>query len=200
MSQECFGLPFTIHAADPARGTFTGYASVFGTKIDTWIPTVIEKGAFKRTLKEQGDRVKILWQHDRDTPIGKPLSLRETDRGLEIVGKISETAQGKDVMVLLRDGVIDEMSIGFDPVKWTMDEPTKEGEEGLRHIHEVRLWEVSLVTFAANPDAKILTVHRARRGLRADVDRKMGELEAAFRALDDPRVRQVDATLQRFPW
>jgi HK97 family phage prohead protease len=200
MTQETFQLPFTIHGADTTRGTFTGFASVFGVLIDTYPPTIIERGAFAKTLRENRDRVKILWQHFRDTPIGKPLRLTETAEGLEIVGRISATAQGKDAMTLLRDGVVDELSIGFDAIKWSMDHPTRASDEPLRRITELRLWEVSLVTWGANPAAKIVSVHRARRGLRADVQRKMAELDAAFGALDDPRMRQVDALLQRLPW
>ena len=57
----------------------------------------------------------------------------------------------------VRDGVIDELSIGFDPIKWEMEQ--KDANEQVRHIKELRLWEISAVTFAADPMAKIHTVH-----------------------------------------
>jgi len=54
----------------------------------------------------------------------------------------------------MKDGVINEMSIGYDAVK--------EGfKDGIRHLKEVKLWDVSPVTFAANPEAVILSVKGA---------------------------------------
>ena len=81
----------------------------------------------------------------------------ETERGLAVTTKVSDT-QGPRGAPVDRDGVVDELSIGFDPVKWEMveNEETKVTE---RHIRELRLWEFSPVTFAANSDARITTVH-----------------------------------------
>jgi HK97 family phage prohead protease len=157
LGQEHCSIRFALTEANPEVGTFKGVASVFGSRVDSWIPTVIEHGAFTKTLKENGARVKLLWQHDISEPIGLPTSLAETMVGLEVAGKISQTTRGKDAIVLTRDGVIDELSIGFDPIVYNM-ERLQDGSE-VRHITELRLWEISLVSFAADPLAKIHTVH-----------------------------------------
>lgn len=190
MTHERARLKFTMTDTDIPEGTFRGLASVFGSLVDSWIPTVIEPGAFARTLLERSHKVKILWQHNTDEPIGIPIEIKETPDGLAVHGKVSQTTLGKDALILMRDGVIDELSIGFDPVRWEMVE---EGEpkQQVRHIHEVRLWEFSLVTFAADPNAKITAVHSKQ----TDEER----LVAAFASIGE--VLSSSDIRQRFePW
>lgn len=143
-------VPFECKV-DLEKGTFEGYASVFGNK-DSY-GDIIEPGAFKKTIKEFGHRVKVLYQHDPWTPIGKPIHMEEDSKGLYTVSKISETSIGKDVLILLRDGVINELSIGYTPIKETWDNENK-----VRHLNEVKLWEYSPVTWAANELAVITGV------------------------------------------
>ncbi len=144
---------------DDKGGTFRGFASVFNTPIDAFMPTVIEPGAFTKTLQENASRVRILLQHDPDRPIGKPLAMNETSLGLEVQGKISDTNDGRDALELMRDGVLTDISIGFDPIKWEIEE-NGEGEK-LRRLKEVRLHEFSLVTWGANAPARVSEVNSA---------------------------------------
>ena len=132
---------------------FKGRASVFGNIVDSFIPTVIHPGAFLKTIAEQSNRIKILWQHDSWEPIGIPLSLHEGDGALIIHGRISQTQRGTDAVQLMKDGVVDALSIGFDATKFDFEE-TEDGEL-TRHVREVRLWEISLVTWGADDKAKI---------------------------------------------
>ena len=130
-------------------GEFSGYAAVFGN-VDSG-NDIIEKGAFSKTIREDFDRIKILALHnDCWLPVGKPIELREDDKGLYIRGKISDTTMGRDVQTLLRDGVLTELSIGYDAVVFDFDK-----DQGARHLKEIRLWEVSIVTWGMNDQAKI---------------------------------------------
>ena len=153
-------VDFELHGSDLEEGQFRGMASVFDTMIDTFVPTIIDPGAFKSTLASPERNVLILWQHDDTTPIGTPTEMWETKHGLEIKGKISNTTQGRDALTLMRDGVVTEMSIGFDATSFRFEEQGKD-KDLVRHIDEVRLWEVSLVSFGANPKAKITEVQAA---------------------------------------
>jgi HK97 family phage prohead protease len=129
------------------EGVFSGYGAVFGN-LDSG-GDIIEKGAFTKTLKDWS-RVKVLALHDESNlPIGIPLLLKETEKGLYIKAKISDTAMGRDVKALLKDGVLTELSIGYEPVTYEID------EHGIRHLTEVELWEVSVVTWAMNDEATI---------------------------------------------
>lgn len=146
---------FEVKAIDD--NTFEGYASVF-RNVDSY-RDVIEPGAFSKTIKEN-KRVKVLWQHDPWQPIGKPTTMEEDNHGLYVKAKVANTSLGRDVMELMRSGVIDEMSIGFNTIKDEWD-----NEDNVRRIKEVKLWEFSPVTFAANDQAVITDAKSIGPGL-----------------------------------
>lgn len=161
--REYKSFKFELESADDESGEFSGYAAVFGN-VDSGGDT-IEKGAFSKTIKENFDRIKILSQHnDCELPIGKPLELREDDKGLYIRGKISDTQKGHDIQTLLKDGVLNELSIGYDAVDFDYD-----GDTGIRHLKEIKLWEISIVTWAMNDQATIDEVKSLAEVLRSEV-------------------------------
>lgn len=135
--------------ADEKAGIIKGYGSYFGNKDSD--NDVIMKGAYKKTIAENGDRVKYLYQHDMNQPIGKMTELYEDDKGLVFVAEIAKTQLGKDVVELMKSGVITENSVGIMPIQ-------KTNKDGYREINEVKLYEISAVTLAANDQAKILDV------------------------------------------
>lgn len=144
-------LQFKGRKFDAEAGVFEGYASVFGN-IDS-DGDIIEKGAYAEFLADDWSRVKIMALHnDQWLPIGKPLKLFEDDVGLYIKAKISDTSMGLDIRQLMKDGVLDELSIGFVLLDYFMD------DDGNRHLTKIILQEVSVVTWAANDKAKILDV------------------------------------------
>jgi len=135
--------------ADEKAGIIKGYGSYFGNKDSD--NDVIMKGAYKKTIAENGDRVKYLYQHDMNQPIGKMVELYEDDKGLVFTAEIAKTQLGMDVVELMKTGVITENSVGIMPIQ-------KQNKENYREITEVKLYEVSAVTLAANDQAKILDV------------------------------------------
>jgi len=135
--------------ADEKAGIIKGYGSYFGN-IDS-DKDVIVKGAYKKTIAENGERVKYLYQHDMNQPIGKMTELYEDDKGLVFVAEIAKTQMGMDVVELMKSGVITENSVGIMPIQ-------KENKGDYREIKEVKLYEISAVTLAANDQAKILDV------------------------------------------
>lgn len=135
--------------ADEKAGIIKGYGSYFGNKDSD--NDIIMKGAYKKTISENGDRVKYLYQHDMNQPIGKMTELYEDDKGLVFVAEIAKTQLGKDVVELMKSGVITENSVGIMPIQ-------KQNKNDYREITEVKLYEISAVTLAANDQAKILDV------------------------------------------
>lgn len=167
--------PITIHtsaSSGPTPVIFEGYASVFHVLIEAHVPTIIEPGAFKKTLQEQRGRIVLLWQHDSDVPVGRPLELFEDRVGLFLKGRLSTTPRALEAGTLLKDGTLNEMSVGFDPIQHYMDGTT-------RHLTEVRLWEISLVTFAANHEARVSAVHSRRQPDQRSVTDQLIDLELA---------------------
>lgn len=201
--ERCYAtVPFDVHRASLAptldKDSFRGMASVFGNLIDAFVPTRILPGAFANTIRENKNRIKVLFNHDADSPIGVPTRMEETRDGLLVEAKISQTEKGKEVLTLIRDGVLSELSIGFDPLKYSMVDEGALGQ--VRHISELRLWEFSPVVWAANNQAHITAVHARRRSdPRSVIDQVLDlELEAldADLALLDRRRGRVAAD----PW
>lgn len=153
---------FDLESTDEKTGEFSGYAAVFGNVDDGC--DVIEKGAFAKTIQADFGRIKILALHNGNwLPVGKPLELREDEHGLFMRGKISDTSMGRDIMTLLRDGVLGELSIGYDAVSFDYD-----SETGIRTLKEIKLWEVSIVTWAMNEQATIDDVKSMTEALKAE--------------------------------
>ncbi len=152
-------VAFSLEKMDAQEGTFQGYASTFGN-LDL-VGDVIHPGAFTKTLAERGGKVRLLWQHDTTEPIGKPLELREDAKGLYIKAKVSDTSRGRDALALLRDGAIDSMSIGYDVIPSGVDFSKGSDGKTVRNLRELKLYEVSLVSFPANEQATVLSVKGA---------------------------------------
>lgn len=170
-TREYKSVSFDLESADEKTGEFSGYASVFGNVDDGG--DIVDKGAFSKTIVEDFARIKILSQHDQcELPIGKPIELREDDKGLYIRGKISNTQKGRDIQTLLKDGVLNELSIGYEAIDYEIDE-----ENHVRHLKQIRLWEVSIVTWAMNDQATIDDVKSLAEELRAEA--KSGKMSRA---------------------
>ena len=128
-----------------------GYAAVFGN-IDSYNDR-IQKGAFINTINGTNrDRIAFCKDHDLRDVIGVIVDLKEDERGLWFGAKVSKTRDGKDVEVLIEDGALKEFSIGFITKGYEWNE-----DDGVRTLTEVELWEISLVTRAANEQARLVT-------------------------------------------
>jgi len=135
------------------KGTceISGYASVFGAADQGG--DVVVKGAYGRSLKALavgGRSVKMLWQHDPARPIGVWDEVREDKKGLWVKGRILVDVQaGSEALVLISAGAIDGLSIGYRTIQAEKD------QKGHRLLHEIDIWEVSLVTFPMLPEARV---------------------------------------------
>ncbi len=131
--------------------SFTGYASVFNSPSEDLGGFIeyVAPGAFRRSLQSRNE-VKLLWNHDAGEPLaslrGGTMQLVEDERGLKVTAQLPNTTRGRDVAELLRTKVIDSMSFGFNVIKdsWSADGKT-------RTLESVRLFEASIVSFAAYP-------------------------------------------------
>ena len=114
---------------------------------------VIMPGAFSRTIRKQhsGKQIKLLWQHHTDEPIGSFSVIKEDKNGLYVEGNLAlDVQRGNEAYSLLRSGALEGLSIGYTAKTFHFDEKT-----GYRYLTDVDLWEISVVTFPANPDAAI---------------------------------------------
>ena len=96
----------------------------------------------------------MLYQHDPAEPIGVWMEIREDPRGLFVRGRLmADVARGREVASLMRAGALDGLSIGFKTVNARADRAA-----GVRTLIEIDLWEISVVTFPMQPDARVSTV------------------------------------------
>ena len=149
-----------------ADGTVEGYASLFGA-IDQ-ARDMVMPGAFTQTLKERGLRkIPMLFQHDPAEPVGIWLELVEDLRGLRARGRlIPDVRRARELLALLRSGVIDGLSIGYRTQRGIIDPRTR-----VRKLYQVDLWEISIVTFPLLDGARVAAVKQAPSRLRADAER-----------------------------
>ena len=195
MKHETKRLSFKMDEYDEEDGIFSGYGAVF-ENVDSG-GDIIEPGAFAKALAAGWERVKILALHnDCWLPIGKPLELREDEKGLFLKAKISDTSMGKDIKILLKDGVLNELSIGYEPVVFEFD------QAGIRHLKEVDLWEVSVVTWAMNPEAVITDYKSATEEIRRELkegrkisDARLKSLKQVSQSMKDS-ARMIDAVIE----
>jgi HK97 family phage prohead protease len=141
-----------------ADGTFQGYASVFG-RVDLG-RDVVEPGAFAESIERRGaGGIRMLFQHDPGQPIGSWQQIREDTRGLFVVGRLATgVTKAREILELMRGKAVDGLSIGFRTVQ-----STKDARTGVRHIRKADLWEISVVTFPMQPEARIERVKGLRR-------------------------------------
>ena len=134
-----------------------GYFAVFNSnyEIAPGMSESVAPGAFKNTLS--GD-IRALVNHDTTLVLGrntaKTLELSEDERGLW--GRIRINPNDSDAVNLyerVKRGDVSQCSFGFD----ILDEETEFREDGGVHwtIKEVKLYEVSCVTFPAYESTNI---------------------------------------------
>ena len=157
----------TFHSevkANDDKGTFTGYGSIFGNEDQG--SDIMQKGAFTKSLEQRpASKVKLLYQHKTDEPIGIFESMYEDEKGLFVKGRLAMgTQKGREAYELLKMGALDGMSIGFraDPDK----QGYNENKRGTRTLKEVDLMEISLVTFPMNERALIENVKASQKSIR----------------------------------
>lgn len=161
MERRLYGAAMELREADGAL-VLRGHAAVFDALS---LPLGgfrerIARGAFAKTIREAD--VRLLAQHDPATVMARTragnLALFEDERGLAVEARLNPADPDvQRLAVKVRDGLIDQMSFGFEVIRqeWSteeVDDDWSEGEVPIRTIQEVRLWDVSPVTFPAYPD------------------------------------------------
>ncbi len=166
-----------------AGGGVEGYASLFG--VEDQGRDMVMPGAFRASLaRRPAADVRLLFQHDPAQPIGVWEEIREDARGLYVRGRlIEEVARAREVLALIREGALDGLSIGFHARKASRDART-----GQRRLHEIDLWEISIVTFPMLPGARVAAM-KARATAAFPSPGRLETDSAAFWRAAPPRSR-----------
>ena len=128
-----------------------GYFAVFNSNYQLWegASESVAPGAFDNTL---GDDIRALIDHDSRLVLGRntahTLELRQDEHGLW--GSVEINPNDQDALNLyarVQRGDVDQCSFGFDIVREDYEVLANGGVHWT--IREVKLWEVSVVTFPA---------------------------------------------------
>ncbi len=158
MTKQRLDIPLKIKSVTET-GEFEGYGSVFGVK-DSYSDIVVP-GAFQASLnewREKGCLPAMLWQHQISEPVGVYTEMREDDTGLYVKGRllIEDDPLSKRAHAHLKAGSLSGLSIGYILKDWEYDR-----NKGAFLLKEIDLWEVSLVTFPSNDEARVSDVKSA---------------------------------------
>jgi HK97 family phage prohead protease len=136
------------------EGVIEGYASTFGN-LDQGFD-IVEKGAFKKTLKDNKGKFPILADHNPYEHIGWNEKASEDDTGLLVRGSLMLKVQkGAEKYALAKKAIELKAPMGLSIGYTTITaEPDKENIR-IRRLKELKLWEYSLVTFPMNTQAMV---------------------------------------------
>lgn len=163
---QTYDVPMELKAARKS-GSFQGYGAVFGNK--DLGNDIILPGAFEEVRKTKDGQVRIALYHDLWQLVGKA-KFSQDDKGLYLDGQMNmNVSYAKDAYELMKDGTLDGMSVGFNILPGGSEFIKGEDGDGVQLISKAELWEVSIVPFGMNPEAKIDRVKQAfmGRGVRA---------------------------------
>ena len=138
---------------EKAEGEFTAIAS---SEIEDRQGEIVRQTGWN--LKNFKANPVLLYMHDHTKPIGKAtrvwLDKSGTSPMLKFKGFISDaTEELKGYRKLVEDGILNSFSVGFRPLEMDGNEITK-----------AELFEISLVSVPANPEARLLAVKSLEDG------------------------------------
>lgn len=157
MKHKQLVVPCEIKAVSE-DGRFSGYASIFGN-VDLG-GDIVERGAFAKgdmALNKDG-KLRVAYHHNLRQIIGLA-DVEQDDKGLKFDAQLLlGLSAAREAHILMKANALEEMSIGYDPLEDEMM------NSGVRKLKRLKLYEISPVTFAMNPQARIETVkERARQ-------------------------------------
>jgi HK97 family phage prohead protease len=163
------------------KGYLAGYFSTFNNK--DRVGDIIRAGAFTKTLKER--KPKVLYYHDPTRPIGVVVDAWEDQKGLFGVIKLNtDTQLGMETYNLYKSGAMDSFSIGFQLEKYEVITDKVTGYKSF-DIKEVKLMEVSAVTFPANEMAVVTAVKEHYDELAVINNKQVTNAIATSDSIDD---------------
>ncbi len=177
-TSEVLRLPFQATSTNEQFGAFSGVAATWDNDVQG---DRFQRGAFAATIADARRKAKardgevlfvVCWQHNKTDagPIGAITSATETDRGLEVTGWIDlSNKQGQRAYSGLKKGYITDLSVAFIVRK-------SHYEGRVRVITGVELIEISVVTFGAQPGARVTGVKLDIKDIEVKMERMLAQL------------------------
>jgi len=148
--------PVTISAADgEGRREIMGVAAPYNVEATVSDGTTVK--FLPGSLPLDGAAPKLIMNHDLSAAIGVVTERAEDENGVYFVARISKTAAGNDALELAKDGVLDAVSVGAEPIEAEFD------DNGVLVVALAKWLELSLVPLGAFPEAKITQVAASKK-------------------------------------
>jgi hypothetical protein len=150
----------TVTVVEAAQGE-TARREISGVAVPYNKPATVSGGQsvmFKpgSLIIEAGRKPKLMKYHDSTQIVGVVQAIQETADALMFTAKISASRDGNDALELVKDGAIDSVSVGVDPIDAEYD------DAGNLVVTKGLLREISLVAEPAFRDARITRVAAAK--------------------------------------
>jgi HK97 family phage prohead protease len=149
-----------------------GYPIVWGEKND--YAELFVKGSTLNSLNARGigatkNAILVLNQHNQAQILARPSVLQEDEYGLYFEADIIKGTQYADeVIAQIRQGVLNQLSVGFNYV-WDKVEYDK--NISAYALKEVKLYEISLVAFSSSTGARLKTRSYRDFQIRSIIDK-----------------------------
>ena len=168
---------------DGLRTKFVGHAVVFNELSEPlmFFREVIAPEAVDRTFSEKID-VRALIDHDPAKLMGRltarTLTLKKDPHGLLVEIDPPDTSYSRDALESVRRGDLTGMSFAFRTLKDQWDENT---DPPTRTVLDMRIHEVSLVTFPAYPATEVDVAQRSLSAFREQQSKRKDYPSLAMR-------------------
>lgn len=181
---------FSVKSVDTKARTFRGLSSTWELDLGA---DIVHKGAFTRTLdhwRNSGRTIALTDGHPEmesgpqvERVLGKMIDAAETSEGLLSEFKMRDTDKATEALEAIEGGFMTGLSITYKAIQAKREPPSASVPHATRHLHEVKLHSVGMVTAGMNPGAHAdprsvkSILELLQRGPLSDDDR------AAFAAL-----------------
>ncbi len=143
---------FSVDAAteDGPKRTITGIALPYNTEATVSGGQTVS--FLPGSLPTEGKAPKLYMSHDSTQAIGLVTERTDDEEAMYFTAKVSTTALGDEALILAADGVLDSVSVGVNPTKFSFN------EDGVMIVEAADWMELSLVPQPAFAGATITDV------------------------------------------
>ena len=183
----------TIDAAagKTGRREITGIAVPYdvAATVSDGTSVIIKQGA----LPVDGKAPRLYMNHDATNAIGIVTERVDTPEGMMFTAKISKTQSGDEALILAQDGVLDSVSIGINPVKYTT------AKDGTVTVTAADWIELSLVPVPAFAGAIITDIAASIPQDEPEISTIETEPTQETETMSEATIPAVEATIPTAP-
>jgi HK97 family phage prohead protease len=183
----------TIDAAagEAGRREITGIAVPYGVAatVADGTSVIFEAGS----LPVDGKAPRLYMNHDSTNAIGIVTERVDTPEGMMFTAKISKTQAGDEALILAQDGVLDSVSVGVNPIKYTT------AKDGTVTVTAADWIELSLVPVPAFAGAIITDIAASIPQDEPEISTIETEPTQETETMSEATIPAVEATIPTAP-